>query len=145
MPSGSGCCMPASLPLGMEGPIWQPTCSPLVFIPLFCEHARVHQGALEPFLGKFFVCLFSVSLIILQFGLLSHISSLILSSGHSGPVLILRTVDAAHISLPSSHSLVVDRTVGALFHLCLLLQLGTYSVFFVFPPGCCPLRFKNSP
>ena len=32
-----------------------------------------------------------------------------------------------------------------LFRLCLLLQLGTYSVFFVFPPGCCPLRFKNSP
>ena len=31
-----------------------------------------------------------------------------------------------------------------LLHLCLLLQLGTYSVFFCFPSWlCCPLRFQN--
>lgn len=60
-----------------------------------------------------FFFFFPVSLIILQFGLLSHISSLRLSSGHSGPVLSLRTVDAAHISLPSSYSLAAEGSVCA--------------------------------
>ena len=59
-------------------------------------------------MGKVFVC---VSLVIPWFVLLSHICSLRLSSGHSGPVLTLRTNDAAHISLPSPHSLVVNEDV----------------------------------
>ena len=59
-------------------------------------------------MGKVFVCL---SLVIPWFVLLSYICSLRLSSGHSGPVLTLRTNDAAHISLPSPHSLVVNEDV----------------------------------
>ena len=33
--SGSGCLMPASLPLGREGPIWQLSYSLLVFVQSF--------------------------------------------------------------------------------------------------------------
>ena len=44
---------------------------------------------------------------------LSHISSLRLSSGHSGLVLTLRTSYAGCASLPSPHSLVVDLSVWA--------------------------------
>ena len=46
---------------------------------------------LEPSEGKF--SSFFPSLAIPQFGLLSHVSSLRLSSGHSGLVLTLRTDD----------------------------------------------------
>ena len=57
--------------------------------PLFCEWARLHLR-LELFMGKFsFSLSFFLSLAIPQIGLLSHISSLRLSSGHSGLVLIL--------------------------------------------------------
>ena len=52
--------------------------------PLLCEHTRGHHVVLEPFEGKFF---FFLSLWSPWFGLLSHISSLRLSSGNSGPVL----------------------------------------------------------
>ena len=46
---------------------------------------------LEPSVGKVFL----FSLVIPRFGVLSHVSSLRLSSGHLGPVLTLRTSDAA--------------------------------------------------
>ena len=70
-----------------EGPV----CSQLALLwyslnPLFCEWAWLHVR-LEPFMGKF--SFFSLSLAIPQFGFLSHVSSLRLSSGHSGPVLTL--------------------------------------------------------
>ena len=55
--------------------------------PLFCEQARQFLR-LELFVGKFSL-FFSLSLWLSQFGLLSHVSSLRLSSGHSGPVLTL--------------------------------------------------------
>ena len=57
---------------------------------LFCEQGRLCLR-LELFTGKFSLSLFffSLSLSILQFGLLSHVSSLRLSSGRSGPVLTL--------------------------------------------------------
>ena len=57
--------------------------------PLFCEQARL-CFMLELFTGKLSLSLFSLFLAILRFGLLSHISSLRLSSGHSGPVLTLK-------------------------------------------------------
>ena len=50
---------------------------------------------------------------ILQFGLLSHISSLRLSSVYSGPVLTPRTDDAAHASPPSPELLVVGACISA--------------------------------
>ena len=62
---------------------------------------------LELFTGKLSLSLFSLFLAILRFGLLSHISSLRLSSGHSGLVLTLRTDNDTHASLSSPHSLVV--------------------------------------
>ena len=73
--------------------------------PLFCERARLRVRAS---CGK---DIFFVSLAIPQFGLLSHVSSLRLSSGHSGPVLTLRANDSACASLPSPHSLVADVSI----------------------------------
>ena len=55
--------------------------------PLFCDHTRVYHVALESFVGK--VLFVVVSLEILWFGLLCHIGSLRLSSGHSSPVLTM--------------------------------------------------------
>jgi len=62
--SGSGCCTPASLPLGRADPKWQLACCPLYLIghnTLFWEHVRGHHEALEPFPGQvlFFFCLTS--------------------------------------------------------------------------------------
>ena len=109
LPSGSGCHTPASLPLGREGPIGQPACSPLLFSQPF--FLWVH--ALETFTWKVFFVLFCffVSLVIPLFGLLSHISSLRLSSGHSSLVLTLRTEDVARTSLPNPHCLVNNTSI----------------------------------
>ena len=54
--------------------------------PLFCEWARL---CLIAFCREVLYHFFFSSLAIPQFGLLSHLSSLRLSSGHSGPVLTL--------------------------------------------------------
>jgi len=54
--------------------------------PLFCEQARLCLR-LELFTRKFSLSFFSLSLAIPQFAFLSHVSSLRLSSGHSGPSL----------------------------------------------------------
>ena len=68
-------------------------------------------------MGKFclslssFFFFFPLSLAVPQFGLLSHVSSLRLPSGHSGPVLTLST--AAHASLFSPRLLVADVSVLA--------------------------------
>ena len=67
-------------------------------------------------MGKVCVCVcvcVCVYLVIPLFGLLSHISALRLSSGHSGLVLTIRTDDPAHVSPPSPHSLVKDAKVWA--------------------------------
>ena len=65
---------------------------------------------LELFTGKFSLSLFfSLSLAIPQFGFLSHVSSLRLSSGHSGMVPTLS--NAAHASLFSPRLLVADESV----------------------------------
>ena len=122
----------------------RPACSQLALLwyslnPLFCEPVRLCVS-LEPFVGKFSVSfLFSLSLVVPQFGMLSHVSSLRLSSGHSGPVLTLSTDYAAHVPVFSPCSLVVDGS------LCWQLQLGTCSVGFFSSRLCCPLRFQNSP
>jgi len=63
--------------------------------------------SLEPFTGNFsFSLFFFLSWAIPQFGLLSHVSSLRLSSGHSG--LILTLSNAACTSLFSPRLLVAD-------------------------------------
>ena len=82
---------PCLLPPAGDGPVhrwlallWN--CS----VPLFCERLAVCSGRL----------IFSLSLAILQFKLLSHFSSLRLTSGHSGPVL---TLSNATCSSPFHH------------------------------------------
>ena len=66
-----------------------------------------HESLLQE--KSFFVCLFFfVSQAIPQIGLLSRISSLRLSWGHSGWPFTLRTNDATCTSLPRPHLLVAD-------------------------------------
>ena len=102
--------------------------------------------ALELFVEKFSLSLSLsfFSLVIPQFGLLSHISSLRLSSGHSGPVL-----NATHTSLFSPRSLVADSHLGY-FWATSLLGVAIWHIFcgfffFFSSQLCCPLRFQNSP
>ena len=80
-----------------------------------------------------------------MFGLLSHISFLRLSSGHSGPVLTLQTYDATCASLPSPHLLLAYASVWAAFP----LVVGVRCIFCICVCVCvwlgCPLKFKSSP
>ena len=109
----------------------QPTSAPLVFAQsLFCEWTRLCIR-LETFTGKFSL-FFSLSLAIPQFGLLSHISYLRLSSGHSGPVLTL-SMQPVPPCLAPAHWLQI-RASGLLLHW--ELWIAAYSVgfgFFFFP------------
>ena len=98
-----------------------------LFNPLFCECARGHQSKLEPLVG-----MVSLYIYIFQFGLQSHISSLRLSSGHSSLLLSLRTNDAAHASLPSPHSLVVNTRLCAISLFPLVIAVRGVFCFFVF-------------
>ena len=76
---------------GWAGPL--PASSPLVFAQSFVLWVGRQCLSLELFTGKLSSLppapFFPLSLAIPQFGLLSHISSFRLSSGHSGMVLIL--------------------------------------------------------
>ena len=86
---------------------------------------------------------FFPSLAIPWFGLLSHVSSLRLPSGHSDPVLTLSNADCA--SLFSPCTLVVDASVWATSPLGVAVRCVVCG-FFVFPFSsqlCCPLRFKT--
>ena len=76
----------------------------------------------------FFFFLVLVSLVILWFGLLSHISSLRWSSGHSGTVLTLRMNDVPLCPAPTHWwwTQVSGPLLGG------QLQLGTYSLGFFF-------------
>ena len=76
----------------------------------------------------------TLSLAISQFGLLSHISSLRLPSGHSGPFLTLS--NAARASLFSPCLLVVDASVWATSLLGVAVRHVICGVYlFIFPPG----------
>ena len=76
----------------------------------------------------------SLSLAIPRFGLLAHVSSLRLSSGHSGPVLTLS--NAARASLSSPHLLVVDASIWATSPLGVAVRHITCGFcLFIFPPG----------
>ena len=91
---------------------------------------------------------FSLTLAIPQFGLLSHVRSFKLSSGHSGPVLTLS--NAARVSLFSPCSPLVDTSVWATSLLGVAVWRLVCWFFFFFSSSsssrlCCPLRFQNSP
>ena len=82
----------------------------------------------------FFSCLSGIP----GFGLLSHISSLRLSSGHSVQVLTLRANDTAHDSLPSSHSLLADTSICDTSLLVVAVRNIVFGVFFcLFVCFCC--------
>ena len=92
LPSGSGRCTVASLPPAVVRGLYAAASSPLLLAQsLFCEQARLGFRAFCS--GVLFF--FPLSLAIPQFGLLSHDSSLRLSSGHSGLALTLSTHYAA--------------------------------------------------
>ena len=98
--------------------------NPLLVLGPGCE--------LEPFVGKFSLSFFS--LVIPQFGLLSHVSSFRLSSGRSGLVLTLSP--CPHASLFSPRLVVAGTSVWATS--LLGVRLDAYSVgffFFFFPLG----------
>ena len=81
-------------------------------------------------LSSFFI----LSLAIPQFGLLSQVSSLRLSSGHSGQVLTLSS--AARASLFSPCLLVADASVWATSLLGVTVRRVICGFYlFIFPPG----------
>ena len=87
---------------------------------------------LKIFVGKFSLSFF-LSLAILQFGLLSHVSSLRLSSGHSGLVLTLSNEACA--SLFSPRLLVADVSVWATSLLGVVVRRVICGFYLFFPPS----------
>ena len=73
---------------------------------------------------------FFVFLAISSFWLLSHISSLRLFSWHSGPVVTLRTNDAACTSLPSPCLPVADESIWATSPLAVMVRHVFCGLFF---------------
>ena len=134
---GRDCRLPSSsavahLPLCLqhgEGPVCsQPALLWYSFSPLFCECTRGHREV--TFMGKFLSFFFFISLVIPRFGLLSHISSLRLFSWHSGPVVTLRTNDAACTSLPSPCLPVADESIWATSPLAVMVRHVFCGLFF---------------
>ena len=76
-----------------------------------------------------------VSLAFARFELLCHVRPLRVSSGHSTPVLTLRTKDEARASAPSTHSLRADVSVWAASPLVIAIWCefcGDFFFFFLF-------------
>ena len=109
--------------------------------PLFCEQARLCLRlcfSWESSLSLSFPP--PPPLAIPQFGLLSHVSSLRLSSGHSGRILTL----SMQLALPCSAHARWWRTWASGLLLWWELRLGTYSVGF-FPPSYVALWESKTP
>ena len=151
LPSSSGCCTPASLPLTGNGLVYCRLAHLWYSLsPLFCERAW-QCVRIELFVGKFslslssFFFFFFLSLAIPQFGLLYHVTSLRLSSGCSGPVFTLSNIALA--SLFSLHLLVSFASVWGTSPLGVAVRhviCGFY--LFIFSSWlCCPPRFQKSP
>ena len=102
-------------------------------VPLFCEGLAVCSGQL----------IFSLSLAIPQFKLLSHISSLQLSSGHSGPVLTLS--NAACSSPFRPHLLVADAGVWGIFLLGVAFRHVICGFYLFFLPVRLPSEIQKLP
>ena len=104
----------------LRAPLW--TCS----VPLFCDQPAVCSGRL----------IFSLSSAIPQFKLLSHVGSLRLPSGHSGPVPTLS--NAARSSPFRSHLLVVDAGIWGAFLLGVAFRHVTCGFYLFFLPVTLP-------
>ena len=102
-------------------------------VPLFCEWPAVCSSRL----------IFSLSLAIPQFKLLSHISSLQLPSGHSGPVLTLS--NAAGSSSFSPHLLVADADVWGTFLLGVAFRHVICGFYLFFLPVRLPSEIWKLP
>ena len=100
--------------------------------PLFCEWFRLHITAFcEIFLSLSLFLFFFSSLAIPQIGLLSHISFLRLSSGHSSPVLTLRMQHVPPCPAPP----VTDSSVWSTSPLGVVVRhiiCGLFFFFFLF-------------
>ena len=94
--------------------------------------------------GMFGWLIFSLSFAVPQFKLVTQKSSLLLPSGHSGPVLTLSS--AAHSSRFRPHLLVADAGVWGTFLLGVAFRhvINGFYLFFPSQSGC-PARFKNFP
>ena len=110
---------------------------------LFCEQTRLCLR-LQLFVGKFSLSLFSLSLAIPQFGLLSHVTSLRLSSRHSVPILTLSIQPIPPYSCPTLCWW--PRASGLLLHwewclgadsvfFCLFCFVCLFVLFCFSPPG----------
>ena len=106
------------------------TCS----VPLFCKQPAACLGQL----------IFSLCFAVPQFKLVTHKSSLQLSSGHSGPVLTLS--NAARSSPFHPHLLAVDVVVWGTFLQGVAFRHVICGFYLFFPSQSgCPPRFKNFP
>ena len=119
--------------------------SPLVFPQSFVLWTGRQCLRLELFARKFSLFFFFLSLAIPQFGLLSHISSLRLSSGHSGPVPTLS--NAARVSLFSPCLLVADASVWATSPLGVVVRcvICGFYLFIFFLPVMLPSEIPKLP
>ena len=119
--------------------------SSLVFAQSFLLWAGQAPHCIRVFCRKVLSLFYFFSLSIPDFLLLSHISSLRLSSGHSGPVLTLSMQPATPCSACTRWLWI---WVSGLL-LCWELWLGAYSVgffvFFVYPPGYVGLWDSKTP
>ena len=135
-----GCVCPFSLPpasclLAGDGPICHLLALPwdCSVLPLFCGWPAVCSGRL----------IFSLSLAIPQFKLLSHVSSLQLPSGHSALVL---TLSNAALSSPfHPHLLVADAGLWGTFLLGVAFRHVICGFYYFSSQLGCPPRFENFP
>ena len=102
-------------------------------LPLLCERAHSVFGWL----------IFSLSLAIPQFKLMSHVSSLRLPSGHSGLVLTLS--NAACSSPFRPHLLVGDGGIWVTFMLGVAFRHVICGFYFMFPPVRLPSEIRKLP
>ena len=123
---------PCLLPPAGDGPdrhqlalLWN--CS----VPLFCERPAVCSSRL----------IFSLSLAIPQFKLLSHVRSLQLPSGHSGPVLTLSNATRFSPFLPNL--LVVDVGIQGTFLLGIAFKHVICGFYFFFLPIRLPSEIRK--
>ena len=136
-PRGQACPFPlppaSCLRRGWAGP--QPVSSSLNLLrPFVLRMAGLCSGRL----------IFSLSLAVPQFKLVTHKSSLRLSSGHSGPVLTLS--NAACSSPFHPHLLVVDVCVWGTFLLGVAFRHVICGLYLFFPSQLgCPPGFRSFP
>ena len=130
---------PCLLPPAEDGPAH--SCLALLWncsvLPLFCERAAVCS------VSAFRQLVFSLSLAIPQFKLLSQVSSLRLLSEHSSPVLTLN--NAARSSPFSPHLLVVDARVWGTFLLGVAFRHVICGVYLFFLPVRLPSEIRKLP